>query len=308
MIEFHRLLLGDTLRNDVFVEALKKVIVPGETVLADIGSGTGYLSFVASKLGAKECHLYEVDEEMLKLSREIARANGITNCVFHEGHSTQIKKPEPVDVVISETLGNYALEENIIETLRDAQRFLKPEGTVIPQKLTQYVAPVISDRLHKELDVWELGQGLDFSAAKSLCFNNIYVRTFRPADVLPDGAQVWDQIDFREDNKSIREATMNWTMASTTNVYGFAVWWECVLLPGISLSTSPAEPKTHWEQIYFPLSDPFQVKKGQKLQVKLSSDSRYDVKIHLAWETAVFDAEGKKLKSVQQDMSKGYVS
>ncbi len=53
MIEFHRLLLGDKARNDAFTKALTQVIKPGKSIVADIGSGTGYLSFIASKLGAK---------------------------------------------------------------------------------------------------------------------------------------------------------------------------------------------------------------------------------------------------------------
>ena len=84
MIEFQRLILGARVRNDVFVEALRRTVKPGDTVAA-IGSGTGFLGFVASRLGAKRCHLYEMDPDALKLSKEIAKRNTIEGCAFHGG-------------------------------------------------------------------------------------------------------------------------------------------------------------------------------------------------------------------------------
>ena len=296
MIEFHRLLLGDKQRNEAFAKALEKVIVPGKTIVADIGSGTGYLSFIASKLGAKECHLYEIDEEMFAISKQIAKDNSITNCVFHKGHSSEVKNPVQADVVISETLGNYALEENIVETLRDARRFLKPDGVMIPQKLRQFVAPVVTDRIHRELDVWDLGHGLDFSKARELCFNNVYVRTLQQSDLLPNGANQWDAVDFYEENDSDRSATIEWTPGTAT-VYGFVLWWTCELLPGLTLTTAPGAPHTHWEHVYLPLPEPIVTKNTVRLA--LHSDTRYDVKVRLQWSA---EADGKMQ---EMDMEKG---
>ena len=51
-IEYHRTLLADRVRNAAFHAALEKVVVPGETTVADIGAGTGFLGFLAARLGA----------------------------------------------------------------------------------------------------------------------------------------------------------------------------------------------------------------------------------------------------------------
>ncbi len=56
-IELHRKLLGDRVRNEAFQAALKKVIKPGKTTVADLGAGTGFLSFLARQLGAQHCTL-----------------------------------------------------------------------------------------------------------------------------------------------------------------------------------------------------------------------------------------------------------
>jgi protein arginine N-methyltransferase 1 len=297
MIELQRLLLGDTLRNDAFARALKEVIVPGKTVVADIGSGTGFLSFLAEKLGAKECHGYEVTGDLVKLSQKLAKENGMKRCRFSHTHSTAVKKLPQADVVVSETLGNYALEENIIETMNDARRFLKPGGTVMPLKLRQYVEPVISPRLYTELNVWDhVGHNLDFAAAKEIAMNNMYVKDITPKDVL-NQARCWDTIDFTKKNSSIRESTEEWVAPSDTVVYGFALWWEADLTETVTLSTSPFKPSTHWKQIYLPLVKPLSFVAKKKIRVHLHSDSRYSVKIHLRWDT----------DTTKQDIRKGYI-
>ncbi len=302
MIELHRKLLGDNPRNQAFYDALKKVIVPGESIVADIGSGTGFLSFLASALGAKECYLYEFSE-VLELSRALAKANGISNCHFIPMHSTQAKRPPKADIVISETLGNYALEENIIETLNDAHRFLKPGGTIIPHGLKQFVAPVTSSRMYDEINVWDsVGFDLNLSLAKTVCMNNIYVRAVESADLLADSATCWDTIDFTRKNASKRSAKLSWKVSAPQTVYGFCVWWESQLIPGVSISTSPFEPRTHWDQIYLPVVEPVSLKKGESVTLDIRSDSRLSVKINLEWEVSV---HGKIQKL---DMRRGYLS
>src|SRR5436853_1086997 len=274
MIEFQRLLMGDRIRNDAFAKALKAVVKPGMTV-ADVGSGTGFLSFIASKLGAKECHLYEVDPEAMALSKTLAKENGIDNCRFIAGHSAAVRKPVQTDVVVSETLGNYALEEGMLETMNDAvKRFLKPGGVLIPSRLRQYVVPVVSAKFWEDLNAWlSVGFGLSFDAAASRTLQNVYVRTFTPADLLADGMKEWDSIDFQKQNGSVRSADVAWSPAAPVTVYGFCLFWETDLVPGVTLSTSPLKPATHWEQIYLPVLKPVAVGGAKDLHLAITSDT-----------------------------------
>lgn len=287
MIELQLKLLGDNLRNKAFYEALEEVIIKGKTVVADIGSGTGLLSFLASALGAKECHLYEYDEELLNLSREIAVANNIKNCKFFAAHSSEIKNPPKADVVISETLGNYALEENIIENMRDAKRFLKPGGIIVPQKIEQFVAPVVSPRLTDKIATWKIAEfGLNLNKIAPVALNNMFVYKILPSDLLKqkNAAQRWDNIDLRKNESSVRTKNINWKIEKDCEIFGFAVWWDCELIPEISLSTSPFEKPTHWEQIFLPLMKPLNLKKDGQLNLSIKSDSRREVGIRLNWE------------------------
>lgn len=309
LIEYQRIILADSVRNDAFARALKKVIVKGKSVVADIGSGTGFLSFLAAGLGAKECVLYE-QSELLELSRALAKENGIRNCRFVRAHSTEVPAPAKADIVMSETLGNFALEENILETMNDAQRFLKPGGALIPQGLTQYVAPIVTETLRKEVTSWDrTGHAVTFDAAKEFSLNNVYVRTVKTADILSqeNAVQEWDAIDFRKKNKSVRSSVIEWKIDRAVTVYGFALWWEALLVPGVTLSTGPASPRTHWEQIYLPVAEPIDLKSADTLSLTIRSDSRYEVKINVAWEVAVRSKSGHKNTPQRFDMRRGYV-
>jgi protein arginine N-methyltransferase 1 len=288
-IEFHRTLIGDRRRNKAFYEALKRVIKPGVTTVADLGAGTGLLGFYAAKLGAKDVYFYEYSPA-LKLSQKLAKANGLRRCHFIRGNSRAIENPVPVDVVVSETLGNYAYEENIIENLADARRFLKPNGVMIPQHIAQFVAPVVTSRCYDELRAWDdVGADLDFTLAREMSLNNMYVRTLAAKDLLDSAASAkrWDAVDLRRKNASVRRGEARWTLAGDTKVYGFALWWECQLLEDIALSTSPLAPKTHWEQLYCPVHEPLAARAGDELAIALTSDSRFEVGASVKWEISL---------------------
>ncbi|MEI8229791.1 MAG: methyltransferase domain-containing protein [Candidatus Peregrinibacteria bacterium] len=309
MIEYQRIILADKLRNSVFEKALKSVIHKGKSTVSDIGSGTGYLSFLASKLGAKECILYEMSE-LLELSRTLAKTNGIRNCHFVCAHSSEISKPPKTDIVISETLGNIALEEGIIETMQDAKRFLKPGGTLIPSALSQFVAPLVTDHLFREVTSWDrISEEFTFTAAREISLNNVYVRSVSPSDLLDqkDAIQIWDTIDFsKAKNSPVRSEAIRWKMASDAQVYGFALWWDATLVPGVHLSTSPSAPESHWEQVYLPVRDPLKLRHGDQLELQLVVDSRREVRINVAWEVRQIRGKTEVAKQIF-DMQRGMI-
>ena len=319
LIDLQRKLLGDSVRNDAFAEALKHVIKKDETTVIDLGSGTGFLSFLASRLGAKHVTLIE-SGEICETSKALAKRNGIKNCTFLCKHSTQVHGLPKADVLMSETLGNYALEENILESIEDGKRFLKPNGIVIPAKISQFVCPVVTDRLQKEIDVWNrVGFDLDFTEAREIAMNNIYVKTVKKEDLpaISDAMRQWDSIDFsrsrqrgaptRDTNSSIRKAHIVWKFSEPTTVHGFALWWNAELVKGVELSTSPMKPATHWEQIYLPLLKSVSVPKGSSIELRLTSDTRWKTKINLTWTLRLLDEKGKQISMQELDMRKGLI-
>jgi SAM-dependent methyltransferase len=314
-IDYHRTLVSDTVRNAAFHAALKALIVPGVTTVADIGAGTGLLGLMASKLGAKHVYLYEA-AEVAGVAARILKANRARNCELIGCHSTEMMDPPQVDLVVSETLGNYAFEENIIATLNDARaRFLRPGGVMIPSGVTQFVAPVVADRIHRELTAWDgVGFGLDLSIGKAMSLNNAYVRVLAPTELLDAGlgAVAWDRVEFNAGSKaakpkSNRSGEARWRVTVPACVYGFATWWTCALAPGVTLSTAPDAPRTHWEQLYFPLLEPISLKAAESVGVSLRSRSSEEGGTHLAWTATHQDAKGRQIARQAMDLDKGYL-
>lgn len=315
-IEYHRTLIADRVRNRALFAALKAVIRKGETVVADIGAGTGLIGLMAARLGAKHVYLYEM-AEVAAVAAEVLKQNRVRNCELMPCSSLEMVDPPRADVVISETLGNYAFEENMIETLADARaRHLKSGGTIIPQRVRQFVAPVIADRVDRELRAWsgvgdDLGVAIDLGVAQRMSLNNIYVRTLRPSELLEDGASAveWDAIEFNSGRRMSgnRSGEASFRIGSDTSIYGLAVWWEAELVEGVVLSTAPDAEATHWEQLYFPLLTPMRCQGGETLKVSISSRSSEAEGTHLAWKAARLDPGGKVVERQALDLDKGYL-
>jgi protein arginine N-methyltransferase 1 len=172
------------------------------------------------------------------------------------------------------------------------------------------VAPVISDRLHKELTVWdEVGHGLDLSAARTMSLNNVYVRTLEGGELLDGGksARAWDTVDLTRETRSTRKGETSWKLGAPATIYGFAYWWTAELAPGITLSTAPGAPRTHWEQLYFPLMTPITAQKGEAVMASLRSRSSEAAGTHLAWTGVHCDASGKSLSRQAMSLDKGWI-
>ena len=309
-IEYHRTLIADHVRNDVIYRALEANIVPGETVVADIGAGTGLLGMMAARLGAKEVFLYEA-AEVAGVAEAAVAANGVENCFVMPCHSMEMENPPQVDVIISETLGNYAFEEDIITTLNDARaRFLKPGGIVLPRAVTQFAAPVIAPRLDAELRVWaQTGAtyGLDLSLPQTMSLNNAYVRRLSADELLAGPAREWDKADLQQAADPGRSGALEWRIEKSVTVYGFAVWWVADFGEGLSLSTGPEAPATHWEQLYFPLESALAVAAGERLGFELNSHSAPESGTHLAWVAELRAADSQVKSRQEMDLDKGYL-
>ena len=300
-------MLADNVRNDAFREALRRVIVPGRTTVADIGAGTGILAFLARELGARELWLYDPGP-VLALAETIAARNGIDGLHFVPERSLDVVDPASVDLVVAEVLGNFAYEEGVLETLRDATRFLVPGGTLIPQALTQWVAPVSAERFERDLRSWRsAGFSIDLADAERMTRNNMYVYALEPSDLLDAPPRSWDKLTFTGGFASRREGHVHWDLATSATIYGFALWWECTLVPGVTLSTSPFAPRTHWDQIYLPLLEPLPGRERDRVELHIVSETGGgEAGIAVQW-TVMHARGGTELTRQDLDIARGHL-
>ena len=166
------------------------------------------------------------------------------------------------------------------------------------------------DRIQGELTVWDrVGYGLDMGIARTMSLNNAYVRQLEPGELLDGGksAKAWDEVDFSRPEKANRKGDARWKVSKPATVQGFAVWWSAELAPGIALSTGPGAPRTHWEQLYFPLLAPIEAAAGETVSVSLRSRSSEAGGTHLAWTAVHLDAKGGHVSRQALDLDKGFL-
>ena len=142
-----------------------------------------------------------------------------------------------------------------------------------------------------------------------MTLNNAYVRQLAPDELLDDGKSgvAWDAIDLQRETRSKRKGEAEWRLARPATIYGFATWWTAELVPGVSLSTGPQAPRTHWEQLYFPLLKPIEAKSREVVGVELRSNSSEETGTHLAWIAVHKNAQGGLLARQALDLDKGYL-
>lgn len=86
---------------DAYVKALRQAVTP-ESVVLDIGTGTGIFAMLACQFGAKKVYAIE-PSDAIQVGKEIAAANGYDNSIeFIQKLSTEVELPEPADVIISD--------------------------------------------------------------------------------------------------------------------------------------------------------------------------------------------------------------
>jgi len=162
-VHYHYNMLLDEQRMEAFRSAIQAVIRPGMRVV-ELGGGTGVLSFLAARYGAK-VWCVERNSELVKVARKAIRSNGFESMitVIHED-ATEFIPPEPVDAVICEMLHVallrekqaqviHAFKENYRKRFGDRLPRFLPEASILTFQLLEY--PFLFSGYHVPVPVFQ---------------------------------------------------------------------------------------------------------------------------------------------------------
>lgn len=164
-------MLADHVRTSTYQRAMlaNTQDFSGKVVL-DVGTGSGILSFFALQAGAKKVYAVDASDSVI-VAQKLAQANGFGDkMVVLKGRIEEIELPEKVDIIVSEPIGFLLVHERMIETYITArERFLKPQGLMMPTTGSILLCPFSDDVLYKDyasrVSFWDNNNfyGIDFT-------------------------------------------------------------------------------------------------------------------------------------------------
>ena len=249
-------MLEDTTRVDAYAKALEAAIVPGESIVLDIGCGTGILSMLAVEYGAK--HVYAIESgPIISLAKKLADANQLSDKItFLQGKFEDIELPVKVDIIVSETLGLAAVEENTVALMRLATEHFAHESTVLlPSSFDIYLAPTSTTCLDEHITFWDQKiSGFDYSLLTDISYNNIYSRLYvAQSDIISKPQQVCSYTLGRDTDASCKN-TLHFIMPKATTITGYVLTFRVHFDQRKHNSLLDTETmQTHWAQALLPV-------------------------------------------------------
>ena len=276
-IEVHRTMICDRVRTDAFRRAIESVVRPGDVVL-DVGAGTGILSLFAAKAGA--ARVYAVEQTTVAvLARELATANAVGDVVqVIQGDVMDVELPEQVDVIVSEWLGGFGIDEGMLVPVIVARdRWLKAGGSMIPRSVAAWTGLVHDHHLSETLGfLGDNPYGLRLDGLVEMTVNEIiYSGSFRhltKRDRRSEPGRLWTtdvELIPLEDAQTPQEAEVLLRVREAGTANALALWFSADLAPGNSLSVGPGDPPTHWGMTTAPLGSPWVLTPGDDVRARV---------------------------------------
>lgn len=294
--------ISDKVRTDAYVEALKQA-VKKDSVVLDIGAGTGFFAILACKFGAKKAYAVEINEAIL-LGREIAEANGVADRVeFIQNDSKNITLPERADIAIFDLRGPTPLTNHNIPTVIDArERLLKPDSVFIPKRDSIKAALIEAfDDYERDINTKTSTQyGLDLSASHRFLVNEFYYLKAKGAQLLSMPQECFS-LDYSQITLPDFIKKLQWRIETEGTAHGLALWFDVELGENIFYSTSPfatQKVKLYNHPILY-FQSPVSVAVGDMVNVNLQA-KLFEKDYVWRWDTVVKTADGKVKANFRQ--------
>jgi len=297
--EVHRSMICDRIRTEAFKRAIDSVVRPGDVVL-DVGAGSGILSIFAARAGA--ARVYAVEQKSVSvLAQELVAANGVSEIVtVIQGNVMEIELPERVDVIVSEWLGGFGIDEGMLVAVVAARdRWLKPGGVMIPRTVTAWTALVHDRYLSDTIEFLRHDPyGLDLGDLVEKTVDEIsYSGGFRhlaERDRRSEPSRLWTTdvgLIPLEQAQAPHEAEVLLPVSEHGMANALALWFSAELAPEVSLSVGPGDPPTHWGMTTAPLRAPVELTPGTDVRAKVRTVLARPVGTWTSWAIATPGAD-----------------
>jgi len=296
-LSLHRLMLSDEIRTGTYRKALSSTVKPGDVVL-DVGAGTGIMAMLAAQAGARKVYAVE-KASIAELARRLIEQNGLEDKIeLIHSEIESVALPDRVDLLVGEWMGCYGVDENLLPSIVIARdRWLKPGGSVLPEVVAGWLAPVEDDDLADSIESWRRRPyDLDFDPLAHATANEVLMGQHQIGtdDLLAEPQQLWTT-DVRsislDDARAPFSAQLGFLAGRGGRLSALAAWFVARFPDGSVLTNSPDAPDTHWGRSVFPLNAAIEVTPGLPMEVELICDPAGPGYCHHRWAVKVGEAD-----------------
>jgi Ribosomal protein L11 methyltransferase (PrmA) len=273
---WHFEMLNDELRNSAFEKALANAITD-ETIVLDIGSGTGLLAMMAARAGAKKTITCEMVAPLAELARETIKRNGLADrIVTLDKKSTALVVGNQMtckaNLLVTETVDCGLLGEGIVRSIAHAKaNLLTEDARIVPCAAKVYAMVVESPHLHS-LNTVGMAAGFDVSLINRYATAQYFPIRLAAFDYTPltDRFEVF-HFDFANGTIIPTRKTISVRAQRDGTSQCVIFWFDMQLDQKISISNEPGST-THWEQALQCLEQEVPVRAGEMLTVEAEHD------------------------------------
>ena len=273
--DIHETMLKDTVRTDAYRDFIynNKQLFVGKTVL-DVGCGTGILSMFCAKAGA--ARVIAVDNsDIIDKARENIFSNGFADKITClRGKVEEVVLPvDKVDIIVSEWMGYCLLYEAMLDSVIWARdRYLKPDGLMVPSHMNMWVAPVADpDYISDHIAFWRDVYGFDMKAMQTGIHDDAQVLVMPTSTICAEPSPF---LQLSLHTTTVKDLVFKRKFQSKLTkdidaLDGFIIWFDTFFLPsrentvpedakaeewakadkpGIAFTTGPFAQATHWKQ------------------------------------------------------------
>jgi SAM-dependent methyltransferase len=289
-------MLKDTIRTDAYRDFIynNKNLFKDKVIL-DIGCGTGkmmldqyssvsthanlrigILSMFCAKAGASRVLAVD-NSDIINKARENVFLNGLSDTITCiRGRVEEVSLPtDKVDIIVSEWMGYALLYEAMLPSIIWARdRYLKPEGLLVPSVATLWIAPVSdADYIADNISFWKDVYGFNMSAMQSGLFDEGRILSL-PEDRICGEPCPFVQLSLHTIRAEDLIFKSNWQLKLLRDVealHGYLIWFDIFFTQArndesirpntsanewtsnasmgrVAFTTGPSGKETHWKQ------------------------------------------------------------
>lgn len=271
----HREMLSDRPRMVAYRSAIElnaSDLARGKDVL-DVGCGTGILSMIAARAGARAVCAVDGSPAIAEAARAIVEENSLGSVVQVRGGLIEKEGTIPegykCDVIISEWMGYCLLYESMLFSVLHARyKYLRPGGCVMPDVARIHVAGCGEASVGSGF--WDDVEGFSMrTVGKKLLERELrsqaHVVDVSGAWVNTSDAVVTEFDLCKVTADEVRSFSSEFELTQATGqgkIHALVVWFDTLFsarhckTEEVVLTTSPREDKTHWAQTLLVLPEP----------------------------------------------------